>query len=43
MDGLIVLKSEETGLIEALIARAEYQGLIETTDSSFIGLYKRLL
>ena len=43
MDGLIILKSEEAGLIEALIARPEYQSLIAKTDSSFVGLYKRLL
>jgi len=43
MDGIIVLKSEELNLIEDLVARSEYQTLIEKTDSSFIGLYKRIL
>jgi len=43
MDGLILLSAPDTAELESLFASVEYKHIIDQTESSFIGLFKRLM
>ncbi len=43
MDGLILISAPDSSSLETLFASADYQHIIGQTDSSFIGLFKRVM
>ncbi len=43
MDGLILLSATDNSALESLFATAAYRQIIDQTDSSFIGLFRRLM
>lgn len=43
MDGLILLSAENSSALETLFTSADYQHIIDQTDNSFIGLFKRVM
>ena len=43
MDGLILLSARDTAELESLFSSSEYKHIIDQTESSFIGLFKRLM
>lgn len=43
MDGFLLFRSEEAAILEGFVASNSYQGVIEATDTSFIGLLQRLM
>ncbi len=43
MDGFLLFRSKEPATLEGFVASNSYQGVIEATDTSFVGLLKRLM
>ncbi len=43
MNGLILLSAADSSALETLLTSADYQCIVDQTDSSFIGLFKRVM